>query len=162
MFLAVVVISVASCDSRPNTSVPKQPAEKPVVKGIDLDERINSTDSVVVVFYDDPYTADSSKYTRFYKQYGTTSGTEIIRPLLNNLELPFTKLEKVKACRSEGKLWLYAKGKIFQTIYFTFTKSSCAFIYLIKDGFFFYMDIQQSFSDQLRAIQKLVKAPATM
>jgi len=126
--------------------------------GVDVDARFEQADSTVFVFYDDPFTQDSLRYTRYYKQYESTASS-YIKPMQAALQLPFTRLEKVKPCRSEGKLWVFAKGKVFQTVYFAFTKSGCAFIYFIKDGFFYYMDIQQPFINTLLSAKTLAKAP---
>lgn len=124
--------------------------------GIELDARLNTADSLVFVFYKNPFTSDSLRYTRYYTQYATTDTTNISL-LLQNLKAPFTKLEKVKNCRSEGKVWCYAKGRIFQTIYFSTRCDNCCFIYIIRDGFFFYMNLDKSLTNRLTELKLLSK-----
>ncbi len=129
--------------------------------GIDLDSRLVNADSLVFVFYDNPFTDDSLRYTRYYKLYSSTDSSGI-KSFLSALALPFTKLEKVKPCRSEGKVWVFKKGRVFQTIYFAWSKNDCAFVYLIKDGFFYYMDIQQPFINTLLKAKTLAKNALTV
>ena len=123
---------------------------------IELDNRLLAADSMVVVFYKDPYGDDSLRYTRFYTQLSTTDTIDISL-LLQNLNQPFAKFEQVKKCRSEGKIWCYAKGKIFQTISFSTRCDDCCYIYLIKDGFFFYMKLGTALSERLTILKPLSK-----
>lgn len=117
---------------------------KEAYKVLELDKRFALADSIVFVFFNDPFTADSIQYTRFYKQYPTT-GTAGIKSLLTALDKPFVKHEKPRPCRNEGKAWIFSKNKIFQTVYFGWSKDNCAFIYMIKDGFFYYAGIDSPF-----------------
>jgi len=125
--------------------------------GIELDNRLLAADSLVFVFYKDPYGDDSLRYTRFYTQLSTTDTTDISL-LLQNLKQPFTKFENVKMCRSEGKIWCYAKGKVFQTIPFSTRCNDCCFIYLIKDGYFFYIKLDTALSERLSILKPLSKS----
>ena len=117
---------------------------KDAYKVLELDKRFAAADSIVFVFFNDPFTADSIQYTRFYKQY-TTTETAGIKSLLTALDKPFVKQEKPRPCRNEAKAWIFSKNKIFQTVYFGWSKDNCAFIYTIKDGFFYYAGIDSSF-----------------
>jgi hypothetical protein len=123
-----------------------------------LDERLAGTDSIVFVFFDDPFTKDSLQYTRYYTQFATTD-TGYIQHLQQSLQQPFTKLEKTKPCRNEAKAWLYANGKIFQTLYFAWTKQGCDYIYIIKDGYFYYSAIARPFVNMLLQIKGNALAP---
>jgi hypothetical protein len=158
MIAAVIFLSACTYDKKENgQSVESTIAIVPKT-GFELDGRFSEMDSAVFVFYDDPFGSDSLRYTRFYKQHGT-SADSLIGPLAQALKLPFAKFEKVKPCRAEGKVWLFAKGKIFQTVYFSRGHGACSFMYVIKDGFFYYMDIQQPMIDQLAIIKPLAKTP---
>ena len=118
-----------------------------------LDSRLANADSVVMLFYNDPHGADSLRYTRYYTQYNSNDTA-----LLGNLKASLTdatvKLEKIKNCRSEGKIWVFKQGQIFQTIYFSSKDAACSFLYIIKDGFFYYAAMPYGFAVQLKSLQK--------
>ncbi len=153
------MVSINACKNKTANNSQAVPAIANIVNGIELDKRFSSADSLVVVFYKDPFGNDSLRYTRYYNQHVTTDST-FVTELLYNLNQPFTKQEKIKPCRSEGKVWMYSQGKLFQTIYFAYNKSDCYFLYLIKDGFFYYMDVKKTLLDKLNAAKKLAKEPA--
>ncbi len=119
---------------------------------LELDPRLVTADSLVFVFYKDPYMTDSLRYTRFYSQYASTD-TMQVNQLLQNLAWKFKKQEKPRSCRNEGKIWCFAKGKVFQTIYFSTRCNGCCFLFLVKDGYFFYTDVKQSLVDMLKDLQ---------
>lgn len=123
---------------------------------IELDNRFVTADSLVVVFYKDPYGKDSLRYTRFYTQYTTVDKNDI-EIVLTNLKEPFTKTEKVRKCRSEGKIWCYRKGAIFQTLYFASFNNDCNFIYTIKDGYFFYEQLNDELALRLKVLKAFAK-----
>lgn len=125
--------------------------------GVEMDKRFLKADSLVFVFYKDPYGKDSLRYTRYYTQWSTTDSNDISL-LIKNLTKPFTKFEKVKNCRSEGKVWCFINGNIFQTVSFaTQCSSSCCFIYFIRDGYFFYTPLDTTLSQKLVSIKALSK-----
>jgi hypothetical protein len=113
-----------------------------------IDNRLLDTDSVVLVYYDDPYDADSLRYTRYYKQV-SVAGIDSLGALQKQLMATMKKGEK-SACRGEGKIWCFSKGKIFQTLYFSTRCDDCCFIYLIRDGNFYYSKLQDEFADWLK------------
>lgn len=156
LIFGIVLVSVLSCNQPVKQNKEETNSFLTAVNGIQLDPRLSHADSLVFVFYKDPYGQDSLRYTRYYTQYATTDSNNI-SPLLHNLEQPFTKMEKVKNCRSEGKVWCYTKGAIFQTVYFSTRCNECCFIYLIRDGFFFYMPLDKLLSDQLGELKRLSK-----
>ncbi len=121
-----------------------------------LDERLLTADSLVFVFYKDPLGTDSLRYTRFYTLYSTTDIRKI-NFVLENLEGKTEGLEKVKPCRSEGKIWCYTKGKVFQTIYFSHYNTACSFVYLIKDGRFYYTGISNGLVKKLVEFKREAK-----
>lgn len=145
--LTLIIAIIFSCTGRNSKeTVDKGPTGFYSIA--ELDERLANADSAVFVFFTDPFTKDSLQYTRFYKQYPTTA-TADIQSMLEALNGSFTKEERPRPCRNEGKAWIFAGKKIFQTIYFGWSRNNCAFIYLIKDGFFYYTDIKPPFISTL-------------
>ena len=145
-----------------NCSAPtkRQEDANPFLKattGVEMDSRFLKADSLIVVFYKDPYGDDSLRYTRYYTKLATTD-TANVALLLTNLSKPFTKFEQVKQCRSEGKIWCYSQGSIFQTVSFSTRCNDCCFVYFIKDGYFFYTPLDSSFAQRLAVLKSLSKA----
>jgi|GEM_PF-699111 len=153
--IALLLLSCAEKDKKKTSE--KMPAADSYTM-TELDERLTGADSAVFVFYTDPFTKDSLQYTRYYKQYSTTA-TAAIQSLQEALNGTFTKEERPKPCRNEGKAWIFSKNKIFQTVYFGWSKNNCSFIYLIKDGFFYYTDIKNSFISTLKNYQEKAIEP---
>jgi len=122
--------------------------------GVELDTRFLAADSLVVVFYKDPYGNDSLRYTRYYTKLSTID-TNNVALLLQNLSKPFAKFEKVKNCRSEGKVWCYSKGSIFQTVSFSTRCTDCCFVYFIKDGYFFYTPLDTALAERFSVLKSL-------
>lgn len=137
--LPVLVMLAACTISTTDKSEEKKVADTTVRfrTSLDWEERFSGVDSVVVVFYDDPYMADSLRYTRFYKQVSLNSQDDImvIRQQLGEI---VHQKEYMKGCRSEGKIWCFEKGTIRQTLYFNTGAQNCTYVYFIKDGNFFY------------------------
>ena len=152
----LIIVSCISC------SAPAIKQEDPnpfltATTGVEMDKRFLAADSLVFVFYKDPYGRDSLRYTRYYTQWSTTDSNDISL-LIKNLTKPFTKFEKVKKCRSEGKVWCFSNGNIFQTVSFaTQCSSSCCYIYFIRDGYFFYTPLDTTLSQKLVSIKALSK-----
>lgn len=147
------------CSCGNNKGKKQEGGERVVLNAIELDERLNDADSLVVVFYKDPYGEDSLRYTRYYIQASTTA-TSAIDTLHQQLTQQFTRQEKRRNCRGEGKIWCFAKGKVFQTLYFsTRCDNNCCYLYLIKDGNFYYSPVQQSLVVWLLSVKKLATEP---
>jgi len=115
---------------------------------IQLDERLLKADSLVFVFYKNPHGKDSLRYTRYYTQYAATD-KNLIDFLKNNLRDSTRRWEKIKKCRSEGKIWCFTDGNIFQTVYFSSLNNECGFVYIIKNGQFYYSKISNELSHKL-------------
>jgi hypothetical protein len=123
---------------------------------LQIDERLNNTDSLVFSFYKDPYGEDSVRYSRFFTQYSSTVSSDI-QLVVKSLDTAFTKHEQVKKCRSEGKIWCFANGKIFQTIYFSANCPNCCFLYILKDGFFYYAPIHPNMIQRLASLKSAAR-----
>jgi hypothetical protein len=143
-----------------NNNEPKKAQEKAFASttAIALDERLKAADSLVVVFYKDPYGDDSLRYTRYYTQASVTAMNDL-SVLQQELAQPFLSQEKRRNCRGEGKIWCFTKGKIFQTLYFSTRCDDCCHIYFIKDGNFYYSKILSSTMEWLKAIKLLSTEP---
>jgi len=119
---------------------------------LELDDRLRAADSLVFVFYKDPQGKDSLRYTRFYKQFASID-SGLIKFVRENLRDSTTRFEKIKNCRSEGKIWCFTKGEIFQTIYFSSFSDNCSFLYIIKNGQFYYSAISSGMSSKLNELK---------
>lgn len=121
---------------------------------------LRNADSVQVLFFTDPYGKDSLRYTRFFKHYNT-SDTATTKPILRNLDQLFSFRTEVMNCRSEGKLYFFKAGQEMKTVYFSTGKKStdCAFLYFIKDGGFYYVQIHAEVANLLNKIKPLAKKP---
>lgn len=137
-----------SCDTTTAGKETKPLPTKAAVTAFELDARLLKTDSVVFVYYDDPYGIDSLRYTRYYSQASTTD-TAIIAGLVRNLKATAGKEEQMRHCRSEGKVFCYSQGKVFQTIYFSTKRQDCCHLYLINNGFFYYTPLSADFRRSL-------------
>lgn len=125
---------------------------------LDLDERLNEMDSIVFVFYKDPHGSDSLRYTRYYREFHTTD-SGLIGMVANNLKSETERLEKIKPCRSEGKIWCFSKGNIFQTIYFSAHKSTCSVVYIIKNGQFYYSALDSALALGISELKPQAREP---
>ncbi len=137
---ASVFYLLTACHSRPRQpeQVSAPVAQDTLRSALQIDERLASADSLVMVFYNDPFTKDSMQYARYYQQLSTTRPYEI-RLLTEQLQQPVQTAEKPLPCRNEGKIWIFSKDKIQQTVYFAYTKPGCSFLFFIKDGIFCYL-----------------------
>ena len=161
--LIIVTIGLVACNQRKQNNTTPIAITKTVEDMytpnstiLMLDERLNNVDSVVFVFYKDPLGKDSLRYTRYYTQYSTskTADFDIIKA---QVKLPTERLEKVRKCRSQGKVWCYTKGEIFQTLYFSDFGGECSFMFFIKNGLFYYSNLTASFKQSVIELKKLSK-----
>ncbi len=159
LFFIIILSGLMSCNEHRKAA--KQPLlvnENPSLSILQIDSTLQSVDSMVFVFYNDPLGKDSLRYTRFFKQY-STSDTNDINFIKSELTNPTNVLEKVKPCRSEGKIWCFSKKDILQTIYFSSYNDLCNHIYIIKNGRFYYANPIQTFIDKLVSLKKLSTTP---
>lgn len=159
VFTIATILSITflfSCKNKDSHERGKK--ENVILTAIDLDQRLKGVDSLVVVFYKDPYSEDSLRYTRYYSQTSVTSLKEI-DILQKELVQSFAAQEKRRNCRGEGKIWCFTKGKIFQTLYFSTRCDDCCYTYLIKDGIFYYSRISDGMIAWLKDLKTLSKEP---
>ena len=109
--------------------------------GLEAEPVLEKTDSVQILYFDDP-DGDSSRYTRFFT-YTNTRDSSIINSLLEDLKQPFQQHNEVKKCRSEGKIYLFGNDEPLKTIYYSTRCDSCCYTYFIKDGAFLYFPLSK-------------------
>ncbi len=154
-----IFIFWCACKQPAKKNIVTQSIEKELPKSIlQLDTTLQTIDSIVFVFYNDPFSKDSLRYTRFYKQYNVVD-TATLGFVQSQLNDTIVKIEKVKPCRSQGKIWCFSKKDILQTIYFSSYNDNCSHIYIIKNGFFYYTSISDAFIDKLKNIKPLATTP---
>ncbi|MDX2047982.1 MAG: hypothetical protein SFU87_14420 [Chitinophagaceae bacterium] len=129
------------------------------LKGLDVEPAIKATDSVQLLYYKDPY-GDPERYTRFFTVL-STADTSLINPVLHNLDRIFFKQDKVRDCRSEGKMYLFNRQNEdpLQTIYFSTRCDSCCYLYYIKNGAFYYFSLDNNTKQVLSANKAKSKEP---
>lgn len=152
--LVLMIWAVVAC-KQPGSNKPETKSGKSsltAVTAFGLDERFELADSIVVVFYKDPYGPDSLRYTRYYTQASLTDEASI-KNLKKQLGERYAREEK-RTCRGEGKIWCFSKGKIFQTVYFSTKCNDCCYLYLIKDGNFYYSKTTTAFVEWLNAMKQ--------
>jgi hypothetical protein len=158
IYIGIILITAFLFSCKDNDTTKQEQKGSVSSTAIDLDERFKTADSLVVVFYKDPYGEDSLRYTRYYTQAFVTD-TKAISVLQKELAQTFGKQEKRNSCRGEGKIWCFTKGKIFQTLYFSTRCDDCCYLYLIKDGNFYYSRISSSMISWLAGLKPLSAEP---
>lgn len=127
--------------------------------GLDI-AGLHQADSVQILFFTDPFGKDSIRYTRFFKHYNT-SAADVVKPILKNLDQLFILRTEVMKCRSEGKIFLFKGTQELKTVYFnTQANGDCAYMYFIKDGGFYYFQVQPETAALLRKIKPQAVQPS--
>ncbi len=118
-------------------------AEIPIAnRGIDIEPRLLQTDSMQVLYYDEP-DGDSLRYSRYFR-YAVTADTGTIVQLLSGFQKPFADQLQPRDCRSEGKMFLFAGEQEVKTVYFSTRCDTCCYLYFIKDGRFLYFPMNDT------------------
>lgn len=125
--------------------------------GLSFLAQLQKADSAQVVVYDDP-DGDPRRYTRFYKWYNTSDSSEVSN-LLQLANHHFERVEQVKDCRSQGKVFFFKKGQPLQTLYFSSRGDSCSHTYFIADGWFFYMPADSNANSFISSLQPRLAVP---
>ena len=127
--------------------------------GLDI-AGLHQADSVQILFFTDPFGKDSLRYTRFFKHYNT-SAADVVKPILKNLDQLFLLRTEVMKCRSEGKIFFFKGTQELKTVYFnTQANGDCAYMYFIKDGGFYYFQVQPETAALLRKIKPQAVQPS--
>lgn len=145
-------------DSEPGAKATDGAAIK-TYTGLDI-AGLHQADSVQILFFTDPFGKDSIRYTRFFKHYNT-SAADVVKPILKNLDQLFILRTEVMKCRSEGKIFLFKGTQELKTVYFnTQANGDCAYMYFIKDGGFYYFQVQPETAALLRKIKPQAVQPS--
>lgn len=145
-------------DSEPGAKATDGAAIK-TYTGLDI-AGLHQADSVQILFFTDPFGKDSIRYTRFFKHYNT-SAADVVQPILKNLDQLFILRTEVMKCRSEGKIFFFKGTQELKTVYFnTQANGDCAYMYFIKDGGFYYFQVQPETAALLRKIKPQAVQPS--
>lgn len=126
-----------------------------------VDSLLPRVDSLVLVYFDDPFGMDSLRYTRYYRQFSVV-GQDTVQAFIQPMNESVKAVEAKRSCRIEGKLWCYAGGKMIQTIYWSSRPSNCRFQYLIRDGLFYYFSLTDQQVLALENWRKRASKPASV
>jgi hypothetical protein len=146
-FLVITTYACEDANSSKKTTIEPNASSSQTFTAFNLDERLKEVDSLVLVYYKDPYGKDSLRYTRYYTQISLIGDFSTLNSQLSSFYLQ----QDFRKCRTEGKIWCFSKGKVFQTLYFATNCDTCCFTYLIKDGNFYYSALRPGFTDWLTA-----------
>ncbi|MCU0374122.1 MAG: hypothetical protein MUF24_02340 [Chitinophagaceae bacterium] len=125
--------------------------------GLQFQPRVQKGDSIQLVYYKNP-DGEAKRYSRFYTEYNSTD-TVLVNALRKSIDKHFVRIEKVKDCRNEGKFHFFSGGNPMQTVYFANRGDSCNHLYFIQDGWFFYMDMDSSTAQLLKAYRSRAVSP---
>lgn len=161
-FLFVSTILLACADNRNQKATDQKDttgtAANPITKRVpDLEPALSQTDSLQVLFYDDP-DGDSLRYSRFFS-YTETTDTAQIQFLLQELNQIYVQEPEARPCRSEGKLYLLKGDDMVKTVYFSARQDSCRYFYFIKDGAFIYLPLTDRAAGWLQQCRQRAKKP---
>lgn len=161
-FILTVFVLLASCKNVPKEDTPMDAnvAYYESIKhltGLGFQPRIQKADSVQVLFYTNP-DGDSKRYTRFYTWY-PSSDSQVVAAMKQSVDKHFERIERVRECRSEGKMHFFAEGNPMQTVYFSNRGDTCNHLYFIADGWFFYMPMDSATSGRLKELKSKAFSP---
>lgn len=154
----VLTLVLYACSNHQPTTATTAESAAPlplITTGVALEPDLADADSIAVLFYTNPFTADKEQYTRFYTSYTTGSDT-VLALLKQNMAQPFTE-DSLRDCRSEGKMFVYNNGKVAQTIYFTTQSAQCTHLYFINTGRYYYFPFQAALQQRLAVLKALAK-----
>jgi hypothetical protein len=142
-------------ESKPASAVALHPSDPPELSALEVDPRLQEADSIIWVVYEHPFSKDSLSYTRYYHQQSITDSS-FLHLMREQLQQKVAVREGPMPCRNEGKIWLFSRGRIFQTLYFAFSKADCSFLFYIKDGLFYFLELKSPFRELLiRSIARI-------
>lgn len=137
----------------------RKPADSSLVKEQVLPSMppVETQDTLQLVYYKKPF-SDKERYTRFFRTASTVDSV-LSRQLKAILSLPGVKQDSIRPCLSEGKVLIPLKGDAFQVVYFSRMETPCRYLYLIRDGSFYYYEMNALIEERLNAGEKLSKEP---
>ncbi len=151
LILLAFTITVFACKNEKNGANENEqlPSGFQAVTLATIEPRLQQFDSLAALIYKDPFGGEAERYTRYYRLKALTDSSNLA--IVNNqLQEPFVKSDTLRECRSEGKIHVFAGGKIKQTIYFATAPQACRHVYIIHEGFYYYMPMQPAFDSAFR------------
>lgn len=148
----LLLCSVAACNTVQDPAAKNTVAvgDQPAVVSVPL-----RPDSIEVIYYKKPFT-DKERYTRFFSNL-VTRDTGLIGTLINVLALPGVREDSIRSCMSEGKINIPLKGDAYQVVYFSREANPCNYLYVIRNGHFFYYTLDGTILEKLNQLEKLAK-----
>jgi hypothetical protein len=131
----------------------KDSAEKKVGEMIFIPANIQG--EVDILYFKKPFT-DSVRYTRYYRVAQTTD-TVFFAALSAALQQHFEHLDAPRKCLSEGKIQVSLGGDAFKVVYFSRKETGCSYLYVIRDGMFYYFDMPEHLNRFLIELEKQSK-----
>lgn len=168
IFLSFVLyLAITACNNQTSTT-DKQNSNSSytstdslnVPRGLDVEPILNRTDSLQILYFDDPY-GDSLRYTRYFS-YLSVADSSVVKTIIREFDTRSHETNMVKKqCRSEGKIIVYAGAEPVKTLYFsTGAIDQCkAYIYFIKDGAFYYFNLSPETVSVLNELKTESKKP---
>jgi hypothetical protein len=118
---------------------------------------MQNTDSVQVIYYDNP-DGDSLRYARYYK-FTNATDSGFLSLVKTSLQQTVTSSYEVRNCRSIGKMYLFSKNEPVKTLYFSNREDGCRYLYFIQNGNFVYMELPANLENALIQKKKESKTP---
>ena len=141
-----------NADPTENNNDSAKAEEAKIISAFDLEPGFAEIDSLQVLFFDDPY-GDSLRYTRFFS-FVNSNDSVLLNETKKHLQQPYTIKNAIDTCRSEGKIYLLTKGEPVKTLYFSSRCPECCYTYFIKDGSYYYFDLNEFFREKLSVLKK--------
>ncbi len=156
--IVTLVFSIIACkeQTKKQASTTEITQTNAVQTALDIESSLQQTDSLEILYYNNP-DGDPERYTRFFT-YTATNDSTAIKTLIENIQQPITATA-LKSCRSEGKIYCRNKSEILSTLYFSTRGDSCSYLYFIKTGSMFYVDINNKTKQILSSFKKMAKKP---
>jgi hypothetical protein len=152
ILLVALIFCFAACNSEQKTNN-KESVDVPVLAI--PEPGLVTADSVEVLYFKKPFT-DKERYTRFFSTI-VTKDTGLIRSLTSILVLQGVKEDSLRACMSEGKFNIPLKGDAYQVVYFSREVKPCSYLYVIRDGQFYYYQLDEHLRQKLNELEKQAK-----
>jgi hypothetical protein len=155
----MLALAAAACQqtASPPATTAAVPDVQLVTQAAQLVPALATTDSVLFIFYNNPYKGDAERYTRYYKQVGSRADSAL-QLVKQALAIPFVRQDTLRSCRSEGKIFCFAAGRPVQTLYFSRQSEACTHLYLIHEGRYYYWQPGSAFFAALDALKPLARS----
>jgi hypothetical protein len=157
-----LLLLLTACTNQPDEQKLKEESGSSVpdvelLNGLTLPPGLKEADSMQVIYYDDP-DGDTLRYTRYFT-YVNSSDTAELNPLKQSLNAPPTPEDRLRNCRSGGKIYFYKGEEVAKTVYFSTRCDICCHLYYIHNGHFYYFNIEEGAKGKLKEMRGRAKKP---